>query len=85
MLKKSHVHFHTDWCTLLFRMIWLFDRDGERLRYEVSRRRADGRYRVVITQPDGTESVEEVQEPTELIERSVQLMNALRSNGWKVA
>ncbi len=65
-------------------MIWFFDRDGERLRYEVQRER-NGRYRVVITQPDGTESVEEVDEPTELIERSVQLMNSLRGDGWRVA
>lgn len=66
-------------------MIWFFDKDGEKLRYEITRDRADGKYRVVITQPDGTESVEEVGEPTELIERSVQLMNSLRSDGWRVA
>ena len=65
-------------------MIWFFDRDGERLRYEIMRDR-NGRYRVVITNPDGTESVEEVDEPTALIERSVQLMNSLRGEGWKVA
>ena len=64
-------------------MIWFFDRNGERLRYEIQRER--GRYRVVITRPDGTESIEEVDEPTELVERSVQLMNSLRSEGWKVA
>ncbi|HUC77675.1 MAG TPA: hypothetical protein VMS04_20405 [Vicinamibacterales bacterium] len=64
-------------------MIWFFDRNGERLRYEIQRER--GRYRVVITRPDGTESIEEVDEPTELIERSVKLMNSLRSEGWKVA
>jgi hypothetical protein len=64
-------------------MVWFFDRDGERLRYEIQRER--GRYRVVITRPDGTESIEEVDEPTELIERSVQLMNSLRGEGWKVA
>jgi hypothetical protein len=66
-------------------MIWLFDRDGEKLRYEISRDRTGGRYRVVITRPDGSESVEEVDEPTTLIERSVQLMNSLRSDGWHVA
>jgi hypothetical protein len=65
-------------------MIWFFDRDGERLRYEILRER-NGRYRVVITGPDGTESVEEIEEPTELIERSVRLMNSLRGDGWKVA
>lgn len=65
-------------------MIWFFDREGERLRYEIMRDR-NGRYRVVITRPDGSESVEEVDEPTALIERSVQLMNSLRGDGWKVA
>ena len=67
------------------RMIWFFDKDGEKLRYEITRDRVGGRYRVVITRPDGTETVEEVDEPTELIERSVQLMNSLRGDGWKVA
>jgi hypothetical protein len=66
-------------------MIWFFDRNGEKLRYEISRDRADGRYKVVITHPDGTESIEEVDEPTQLIERSVELMNLLRGDGWKVA
>jgi len=66
-------------------MIWFFDRDGEKLRYEISRDRSVGRYRVVITHPDGSESVEEVDEPTELIERSVRLMNSLRGEGWHVA
>jgi hypothetical protein len=66
-------------------MIWFFDRDGERLRYEISRDRVGGRYRVIITRPDGSESVEEVEEPGQLIERSVELMNSLRGDGWHVA
>ena len=66
-------------------MIWFFDRDGQRLRYEIARDRSAGRYRLIITRPDGTESVEEVDEPTTLIERSVQLMNELRGDGWHVA
>jgi len=66
-------------------MIWFFDRNGEILRYEISHDRSNGLYRVVITHPDGSESVEEVDEPTELIERSVALMNSLRGDGWKVA
>ena len=65
-------------------MIWFFDRNGEKLRYEISRDRDARRYRVVITRPDGSESIEEVDEPTELIERSVQLMNSLRGEGWHV-
>ena len=66
-------------------MIWFFDRNGEKLRYEISHDRLNGLYRVVITHPDGSESVEEVDEPTELIERSVALMNSLRGDGWRVA
>ncbi len=66
-------------------MIWFFDRDGLKLRYEITRDRADHRYRVVITHPDGHESVEEVDESTALIERSVELMNSLRGDGWRVA
>ena len=66
-------------------MIWFFDRNGEKLRYEISHDRIDGLYRVVITHPDGSESVEEVDEPTVLIERSVELMNSRRGDGWKVA
>jgi hypothetical protein len=37
---------------------------------------------VVITHPDGTESVEEIDQATELIERSVRLMNNLRTT-WR--
>ena len=66
-------------------MIWFFDRDGEKLRYEISRDRSAGRYRVIITHPDGSESVEEVDEPSELIDRSAALMNSLRGDGWRVA
>jgi len=66
-------------------MIWFFDRDGQRLRYEISRDRTIGRYRLIITRPDGSESVEEVDEPSQLIERSVELMNSLRGDGWHVA
>ena len=65
-------------------MIWFFDRDGEKLRYEITRDRSEGRYRVVITRPDGTETIEEVAEPTALIERSVEFMASLRDDGWRV-
>jgi hypothetical protein len=66
-------------------MLWFFDRNGEQLRYEICKDRFAGPYRLVITKPDGSESVEEVGEATVLIERSVQLMNSLRSDGWHVA
>lgn len=65
-------------------MVWFFDKDGERLRYEISRDHNASRYQLIITLPDGSESVEEVAEPTELIERSVQPMNSLRVDGWRL-
>jgi hypothetical protein len=63
-------------------VIWFFDRDGEQLRCEISRDRSAGRFKVIVSHPDGTESVEEVDRPAELIERSVNLMNDLRGDGW---
>jgi hypothetical protein len=66
-------------------MIWFFDRDGDRLRYEISHDRHTGCYRLIITRPDGSESVEELQQPTDLIERSVELMHTLRTEGWRVS
>jgi len=66
-------------------VIWFYDRDGQKLRYEIKRDRSAGRYCLVITHPDGHESVEEVDEPGELIERSVKRMNSLRGEGWHVA
>jgi len=63
-------------------VIWFFDKNGEQLRYEISRDRSVGRYRVISTHPDGSESVEEVERPAELIERSVNQMNDLRGDGW---
>ncbi len=65
-------------------VIWFFDKEGERLRYEITHDRHSGRYRVVVTRPDGSESVEEVEQPNELIARSAELMNTLRNEGWRV-
>lgn len=70
---------------ILAAMLWIFDRDGERLRYEISRDRAAGCYRLIVIHPDGSESIEEVGEATALIERSIELMNALRHDGWRIA
>jgi hypothetical protein len=66
-------------------MTWLFDRNGEKLRYEIDRNKVTGKYRVVITRSDGSESVEEVNEPDVLVERSARFMTSLRSDGWRVA
>ena len=66
-------------------MIWFFDKEGDRLRYEISHDRESGCYRLVVTRPDGSESIEELDQPSDLIERSVELMNNLRTEGWRVS
>jgi hypothetical protein len=65
-------------------VIWLFDRNGERLRYEICRDEGRAGYLLVITSTDGQKQVEHVDQPTELIERSVDQLRQLREAGWKV-
>ncbi len=65
-------------------MIWLFDRGGERLRYEICRQGSGDGFLLVLTKPNGQKRVEHVAQPTELIERSVLQMRKLREDGWKV-
>ena len=69
----------------LKQMIWFFDKEGDRLRYEISHDRGSGCYRLIVTRSDGSESVEELDQPSDLIERSVELMNSLRTEGWRVS
>ena len=65
-------------------VIWFFDKDGKKLRYEMTRQGVTGPYRLVVTDPDGLVSIEEVQEPLELIQRSLHLVNSLKNQGWRV-
>ena len=46
-------------------MIWFFDRNGEKLRYEISHDRLAGRYRVIITRPSNPRAAD----PEELASR----------------
>ncbi len=65
-------------------MIWFFERQGERLKCEISRKPTGDGYQVVLLNPDGSRKVEDVGAPTELIERAVQLLSGLRDEGWHV-
>ena len=64
-------------------VIWLFDRGGEKLQYEICRDISGG-FKLVMTAADGRKRVERVAEPTKLIERSVDQMRQLKADGWKV-
>ncbi|HTL03688.1 MAG TPA: hypothetical protein VL243_15740 [Vicinamibacterales bacterium] len=65
-------------------MIWLFDRNGEQLKYEICRQDNGDGFLLVMTQADGQKKVEHVDQPSELIEKSVDQMKQLREDGWKI-
>jgi hypothetical protein len=63
-------------------MIWFFERQDAKLLYEI-RRQADGDdYELIVTFPDGRQEVEKFEDANTLIERSQNLQEALRAQGW---
>lgn len=66
-------------------MVWVFERDGHRLRCEVARADDGGGYRIVIAQPDGAATVEDIDTPAALVERAAEVMSNLRTHGWTLA
>ena len=64
-------------------MIWLFDRGGEKIAYEISRD-AHGFLLVMTSAATGQKRVERIANPTELIEKSADQMRRLQEDGWKV-
>ena len=63
-------------------MIWFFERQTSRLLYEI-RRQVDGHdYELVVTYPDGHQEIEHFTDAIALIERSQQLQDSLRADGW---
>jgi hypothetical protein len=65
-------------------VIWIFDRDGETLRYEIRRDDKGDGYILMVTSSDGQKRVERVDQASALIERTVDEMRQLRDDGWKV-
>lgn len=63
-------------------MIWLFDRQGEKIAYEICRD-AEG-FLLVMTTASGQKRVERIADPTEVIEKSADQMRRLQEDGWKV-
>ena len=64
-------------------MIWFFDRNGERLRYEIRRAPADDTYELALTYPDGRTQIEQTTEAAELLERCAELARTLNESGWR--
>lgn len=65
-------------------MIWLFDRGGEKISYEICRDSATGKFLLVMTGSNGEKRVERIEHPTDVIERSSEQMRRLQEDGWKV-
>ena len=63
-------------------MIWVFDRRGEKIAYEICR--DEEGFLLVMTSATGQKRVERVVHATELIERSIDQMRRLQDDGWKV-
>ena len=64
-------------------MIWLWEREGQRLTYEVRRLDEVNQYELLVTYPDGTEEAETFTEPGVLLERSFNWKERLESEGWR--
>jgi hypothetical protein len=65
-------------------VIWLFDRDGEKIAYEICRDDVGEGFLLVMTAASGQKRVERIEHATELIERSIDQMRRLCEDGWKV-
>ena len=65
-------------------MIWLFDRGGEQIRYEICRNDKGAGFLLLMTSSKGQKRVERIDQPTELIERSMDQMRRLTEDGWKI-
>ena len=63
-------------------MIWFFNRNGERLRYEIRRAATGVAYELVLTFPDGNTQTQQTADAAELLDRCADLARTLRDDGW---
>jgi hypothetical protein len=63
-------------------MIWFFDREGERLRYEIRYGGPGAAYEIAVTYPDGRTETEEIQDAVDLLDRCAKVARALKDQGW---
>jgi hypothetical protein len=64
-------------------MVWFFERESERLQYEIRREQAGDGYELVIRASADEKTVQKVASPSELIERSQDVWNFLLNGGWR--
>ena len=64
-------------------MIWFFQRESERLQYEIRREESGGGFELIISASADERTVQKVSSPSELIERSQDVWSFLLNGGWK--
>ena len=64
-------------------MHWYFERDGQRLRWEIRREAGGTGYELVLTPPGSPEVVERIGDGTTLIERTLSFQQSLMDDGWR--
>jgi len=64
-------------------MIWFFERESDRLHYEIRHRTDGDEYELVVTHPDGSQFIERFADASGLIERSGSLRSELFERGWR--
>lgn len=64
-------------------MIWFFDRQGQRLRYEIRRTTEGEGYELEVVYPDGRTEVERMDDSAALLKRCAELAETLKQEGWR--
>jgi predicted PilT family ATPase len=64
-------------------MLWFFQKENARLRYEIRRRPDGNEYELVITHPDGRQVIERYDRSSDVVERAKHLEEALVKAGWR--
>ncbi len=64
-------------------MVWFFERDGERLRYEIRFGAGGAAYEIAVTYPDGRTQTEQVEDAADLLHRCAAVARALKEEGWQ--
>jgi hypothetical protein len=64
-------------------MIWFFERETERLQYEIRREEAGRGFELIISASAEEKTVQKVDSASELIERSQDVWSFLLNGGWR--
>jgi hypothetical protein len=64
-------------------MVWFFERETERLQYEIRHDQAGPGYELVISASADEKTVQKIDSAAELIERSQDMWAFLLNGGWR--